>query len=145
MRKLDNTLADYLRRIGQYEPQSLGKEPRPTTEEDSLFLRDSLNRQLLFNNLLIIVAVIMLCVLFMLGVFLILYHRDSFDAVAWISGGTFAALLVIIRLLRRLWLDKSAVDLLIHASHGMSPSESAKLVTTFYFRALRARVEPEVR
>jgi len=124
-----------LRRIEQYEPQSLGKAPRSVTSEDSLFLRDSLQRQLRFNNSLIVVAVILLFGLFTLGAFLILYHRDSVNAVTVISGTTFATLLGIISFLRRLWLDKSAIDLLVQASYGLSPAESAKLVTSFYFRA----------
>ena len=136
MDNLKQTLVDYLRRIGQYEPQTLGKKPRPVTEEDNRFLRDSLNRQLRFNNIMILVAVLLLCGLFTLGAFLILYHRNSVNAVEVISGTTFAALLLIVRFLRRLWLDKSAVDLLIHASYAMSPEESAKLVTSFYFRTL---------
>jgi hypothetical protein len=148
--KLDQTLSDYLRRIEQYEPQKLGGVRRPVTEEDSRFLRESLGRQLRFGNSMIIVAVVLLCSLFFLGVFLILYHRDSLNAVGVISGGTFASLLAIIGLLRRLWLEKSAMDLLIHASKGLPPAETAKLVTSFYFAATRrkargganARVQP---
>jgi hypothetical protein len=139
MTSLEQTLASYLRRIEQYEPQSLGKTPRSVTNEDSQFLRDSLNRQLRFNNSLIVVAAILLCGLFLLGAFLIVYNRRSLDAVGVISGTTFAALLGIVAFLRRLWLDKSAMDLLIYASYGLSPAEAAKLVTTFYFKALKAR------
>lgn len=142
MPNLRQTLADYLRRIEQFEPQSLGKIQRSVTSEDNQFLRDSLKRQLSFNNSLIAVAVILLCGLFLLGAFLIVYHRDSVNAVTVISGTTFAALLGIISFLRRLWLDKSAIDLLVHASYGLSPAESAKLVTTFYFRIVERRTAP---
>lgn len=146
MPNLKQTLVDYLRRIGQYEPQSLGKESRRLTAEDNVFLRESLNRQLRFNNLMILVALVLLCALFILGVFLILYNLRSVNVVEVISGATFAAMLAMIRFLRRLWLDKSAVDLLIHASYAMSPEEAAKLVTSFYFRTqnIRGQVKAEL-
>jgi hypothetical protein len=137
---LDQTLAQYLRRIEQHEPQSLGKAPRRVTDEDNQFLRESLNRQLRFNNYVIVVAVILLCCLFLLGVFLIIHDRNSVNAVTVISGTTFAALLGIIGFLRRLWLDKSIIDLLIHATYGMSPAESAKLVTSLYFKSFDTRL-----
>ena len=145
MLRLEQTLADYLRRIGQYEPQSLGKASRPVTAEDAQFLRDSLSRQQKFNNSILIVAVILLCCLFLLGMFLIIRHRDSVSAVAVISGTTFAALLAIVRFLRRLWLDKSTMDVLLHASYGMSPAESAKLVTSFYFKTFETSAKGRAR
>lgn len=128
-------LADYLRRIEQYEPQKLGRTARPVTEEDSRFLRESLTRQLRFNNAIIIVAVVLLCCLFFLGIVLIVSHLNSLSAVAVISGATFASLLGIIGFLRRLWLEKSAMDVLIHASISLPPLETAKLITSFYFAA----------
>lgn len=131
---LDRTLASYLRRIEQYEPQSLGRPRRPVTSEDSVFLRDSLTRRLRFNNAILFVAVAMLCLLFMLGSFLLFHHRNSPNAVGIISGASFASLLGIISFLRRLWLDKSAIDLLVHATYSLPPEESAKLVTSFYFK-----------
>jgi hypothetical protein len=150
MLKLDRTLADYLadylRRIEQYESQPLGKPPRTITPEDSQFLRDTLQAQLRFNNALILAAAAMLCVLFLVGVLLIVLYRGSTTGVSIISGTTFASMLGIVRFLRRLWLDKSTMDVLICASHGMSPEETAKLVTSFYFKAVAAptRVRPAV-
>jgi len=132
---LNRILADYLRRIEQYEPQTLGTKARPVTAEDNQFLRDSLDRQVRFNNSIVTVLVVLLCSLFGLGVLLVLSHLNSINAVAVISGATFASLLGILGFLRRLWLDKSAMDLLIHASYGLPPAEAAKLVTSFYFKA----------
>jgi hypothetical protein len=139
MPSLKHALASYLRHIEQYEPQSLGKAQRSLTDEDSQFLRDSLNRQLRFNNSLIMVAVALLCGLFLLGVFLIVDHKDSVAAITVISGTTFASLMAIVAYLRRLWLDKSALDMLVYASYGLSPNEAAKLVTNFYFRVVETR------
>jgi hypothetical protein len=138
---LESILADYLRRIGQYEPQPLGKAPRPSTAEDAQFLREALTRQLRFNNSMIMVAVAMLCGLFLLEVFLIVDHRDSLKAVSVISGTAFAGLLLVVRYLRRLWLDKSAMDILILTSHSLPPAETARLVTSFYFKAIQGRIQ----
>lgn len=135
----NRALADYLRRIEQYEPQKLGRAPRPVTEEDSRFLRESLTRQLHFDSSIIVVSVVLVCCLFFLGIALILSHLNSVNAVAVISGTTFASLLGIIGFLRRLWLDKSAMDVLIHASISLPPIETAKLVTSFYFAATGAK------
>lgn len=135
-RTLEHTLASYLKTIDQLEPQSLGGRQRSLTDQDSQFLRESLTRQLRFNNSLIVVAVVLLCVLFLLAVLLILAQRNSLNAVAVISGATFSAMLAIIAFLRRLWLDKSAMDMLLYACYGLSPQEVAKLVTSFYFKAV---------
>ena len=138
---LKQTLTAYLRRIEQYEPQTLGKKARPVTAEDSQFLRDSLDRQLRFNNSIVTVSIVLLCCLFGLGIFLVLYHRNSVNAVAVISGATFASLLGIVRFLRQLWLDKSAMDILIHVSYTLPPAEAAKVVTSFYFKAAGSKAK----
>lgn len=82
----NRAMADYLRRIEQYEPQKLGRAARPVTEEDSRFLRESLARQLHFNNAIIIVTVVLLCCLSFLGIVLIVSHLSSLSAVAVISA-----------------------------------------------------------
>ncbi|KAA6461262.1 hypothetical protein DYQ86_13570 [Acidobacteria bacterium AB60] len=136
---LASTLASYLKTIDQLEPQSLGGRQRTLSDQDSQFLRASLMRQQRFNNAMIVVAVVLLCALFALAAFLLLLQRNSVNAVAVISGTTFSAMLGIIAFLRRLWLDKSAMDLLLFACQGLSPSEVANLVTSFYFKATEPR------
>jgi hypothetical protein len=130
------SLGEYLRHIGQSEPQPLGKKPRSITSEDSLFLRQTLDRQVKSNDWIIVVAVVLLIFLFLLEVFLILYNLNSIPATAVISATTFASLLGIIGYLRRLWLDKSVMNVLIHATSVIAPEDLAKLVGTLYFKGL---------
>jgi hypothetical protein len=119
----------------------LGKERRLITLQDSQFLRETLDRRTKSNTWIIIVAVGLLICLFGLEVSLILYNRDSIPATAVMSGTTFASLLIIIGYLRRLWLDKSKMDVLIHASYVIGPEELAKLVATLYYKGLDTQWE----
>jgi hypothetical protein len=137
MPSVHQSLGEYLRHIGQFDPQPLGKEPRSITLQDSQFLRETLDRRTKSNTWIIIVAVGLLICLFGLEVFLILYNRDSIT----VTATTFASLLVIVGYLRRLWLDKSKMDVLIHASCVIGPEELAKLVASLYYKGLDTQWE----
>jgi len=137
MSTLKGTLADYLRRIGQFEPQPLGQEPRQANAEDAQFLRESLLRRLRFNDSMIVVMLALLCGLFLLESYLILAHRDALTAVSVLA----AMMLGIVGYLRHLWLEKSTMDVLILSSISLPPEETARLVTAFYFKAIRLRAQ----
>ena len=134
MLSLRQSLGEYLRHIGQFEPQPLGRKPRSISSEDSQFLRETLDRHVKSSDWIIVVAVVLLVFLFVLEVFLILYNLNSIPATAVISATTFASLLGIIGYLRRLWLDKSVMNVLIHATSVIAPEDLAKLVASLYYK-----------
>jgi hypothetical protein len=138
---MKEAVRDYLRQIDQFEPQSLGKRRRPITPQDSQFLRERIGHQARINDRIIVIAVTLLVCLFGLGVSLIIYDLGSVRAEAAISGTTFASLLVVVRFLRRLWLDKSRMDLLYLATSVLGPEELAKLATSFYYDTFDRRRE----
>jgi hypothetical protein len=144
MLSMRRSLGEYLRHIGQFEPQPLGKEPRSITSEDSQFLRETLDRHVKSNDWIIIVAVVLLIFLFVLEVFLLLYNLNSIPATAVISATTFASLLGIIGYLRRLWLDKSVMNVLIHATYVIAPEDLAKLVASLYYKGFDTEWEAGV-
>jgi hypothetical protein len=144
MLSMRRSLGEYLRHIGQFEPRPLGKKPRSITSEDSQFLRETLGRQVKSNAWIIVVAVVLLVFLFALEVFLILYNLNSIPATAVISATTFASLLGIIGYLRRLWLDKSIMNVLIHATYVIAPEDLAKLVASLYYKGLDTQLEAGV-
>src|ERR1700730_15345683 len=118
---MKEAVRDYLRQIDQFEPQSLGKRRRPITPQDSQFLRERIGHQARINDRISVIAVTLLVCLFGLGVSLIIYDLGPVRAEAAISGTTFASLLVVVRFLRRLWLDKSRMDLLYLATSVLGP------------------------
>jgi hypothetical protein len=144
MPSLRQSLGEYLRHIGQFEPQPLGKEPRPITSQDSQFLREIGDRQIRFNNGIIVIAVGLLIFLFGFEVFLIVYNLDSISATAVISSTTFASLIVVIGYLRLLWLDQSKMVVLVHASYVIGPEELAKLVASLYYKNFDTQWEATV-
>jgi hypothetical protein len=85
----------------------------------------------------------LLCCLFIAGLGLVVYYRDSPERVAVLfGGGTFLSMLVIVGWLRKLWFDKRTMDLLLVLVQSMSPADAAKVLTTFYFGALSPKQLP---
>jgi hypothetical protein len=135
------SIQTYLREIGEVESKKLGDSP-------ALFapgalagpqgrVERSLREEARKTDRIVAVAVVLLCSLFVAGLGLVIYYRDSPERVAVIfGGGTFASLLGIIAWLRKLWFDKRTMDLLLVSLESMSPSDAAKVLTTFYFGAL---------
>ena len=90
-----------------------------------------------FGNVLVLICVGLSICLFGIEAFSVVSNRWSIPAETLMSGAVFASLLATIRFLRRLWLDKSKMDLLYLVSYVIAPEELARLVTSVYFGALR--------
>lgn len=137
MKKLQSAFEEYLNLIGQQGGSDLGGETRPeVTAHDNERFAGLLDEHLKFNKGLIVVAVTLLCVLFVMGMFLVYTLRASPRSIVIISGGSFLSFLIIIRWLRQLWIEKSMMDILLYAARDMPPKEAAKFLTGFYFKML---------
>ncbi len=134
MRSAEALLRDYLEASGQLTPtqKEFGRARHPATDR-TVSLRLDLATQRKFNSRIIVAAVSCLCCLFAVGLYLVIAFRNSPSTIVAIFGGTIFSLLVIVRWLRQLWLDKSLMDLLLYAADSLSPDELLKLVSTFYF------------
>ncbi len=136
---LNAIIEAYLGGIGQLDEQELGGSPNTVSAEYQQSLVASLSGQWKFNKGIIVVAISVLCAIFLLGIFLVIYYRDSPTAIAAILGGNFFSLLVIVGWLRRLWLENSTMGALLAIVEGMTPREAAKVITTWHFRAIKER------
>ena len=138
MKQVQSIYKKYLKRIGRIQEISLGAyEPQTITREDNQFFTKLLEKQLNFNRNVIIVYISMLCVLFGIGVLLIFYHLNSPEKIGLIFGGTFLSLLTIIEKLRRLWRDKSIMDITLNIAQGLPPEQTAQVIEALYFNSVR--------
>ena len=138
-RSLREALRAYVEKIGQISPP-LGAAkglPHVPDEEDSRYLQSLLAEAAKRNDTLIWLAAGLLTVLFLfcLGLILIGVDRGSGPMSLVGGGGSVFSLLIFVGWLRQLWFDKSTMTLLTFSATHLSPIDSARLVTTFYFKA----------
>jgi len=141
MKRLEAIFEEYLRLIEQQEGGKLGEKLKEVTVANNQYFAALLDEHLKFNKSIIVVAVALLCILFSVGMFLVYTLRTSPKGIIAISGGNFLSFLLVIRWLRRLWIEKSMVDVMIFVARDMSPYEAAKFLTKFYFKMLQPRRE----
>ncbi len=79
MDKFNVACEAYLKRINRLEPVHLGESKKLLIPEkkDVDYLTHLLNSDILFNNKIIKVAVLLLCILFAVSIALVIYHVDS--------------------------------------------------------------------
>jgi uncharacterized protein with PQ loop repeat len=136
----------YLQRIGRLDEEvCLGPrmdkkvvEDKDTVIQQSRLLSETLNNRFRFNNKIIIIAVVLLCILFAVGVILVFYYRDSPSVMGGVFGGTFLSLLSIISRLHKLWKEKNLMDITIGMLEGLPPEKAAEFISTIYWKQVSA-------
>ena len=88
---------------------------------------------------LILVLVVLICVLFSMGLGLVIYYRENPTRVSMVLGGNYLSLLVIVGFLRRIWLEKRTIDALLVIVESLKPAEAAKTLVDFHFRCMQAK------
>ena len=132
------TIDAYLTKTGQRDTPILGREIDHAAIKDAApSLLSQLQKSQASAGLIIFIAVGLLCALFVVGVALIFYYRNSPGTIALIFGGNFFSLLIIVFWLRRLWLEKTTIDTLMVLVSGMSTAEAAKVIVGFHFKAIK--------
>lgn len=151
MEKLTTIFEDYLKSIEQFDDKViLGssdraiqvKESTPgyfpdgpgSLERKTKSLEERLGERFKFNNGIILLAIIILCMIFVMGVFFVFYYRDSPVALGGIFGGTFLSLLSIISWLHKLWREKSVMDMTLSVIEGLPAREAAKFINTMAWK-----------
>jgi hypothetical protein len=134
----------YLWEIGEGEAKKLGEAPPAPSVQILAGAQSSLERSLQKDakrtDTIIVVAVVALCCLFVFGIVVMVYYRNSPQTIAIVfEGGSFGSMLVMVGWLRKLWFDKRTMDLLLALTQSMNPADAAKVVTSFYFGALIAK------
>jgi len=141
MESVKQIFKDFLENAGKLELIKLGSEetsraPKAGKIENVKFT-DRLKTKRTANNSIIILAVTMLFIVFLLGVFFAFYYRDKMN----VMGGAFAVLLLlltgIIRQLRSLWLEKTLMDVSIALMDDLPPEEGLKFIQVVYRKHLK--------
>lgn len=130
MKGLQVSFEAYLKSLGRIGEIPLG-EDNPTAR-NSEFLLSELKERSSSNRILAGIAVVMLIILFLIGVYLIFSYRDSPRIMAIVFGGIFASLLAVVGKLRQIWLEKFIID---HASlvlQSFSPEQAAEFILQLY-------------
>jgi hypothetical protein len=106
--------------------------------KDLTELRKAQEQQSVSGQILV-VAVATLIVVFGLQAFLVLYYRDSPRALGLLFGGQLACLFTVVNWLRRLWLDRCTLGMLVLITSEMAPKEAAQIITSWYFRTVKSK------
>lgn len=134
---LNEAVQAYLKDIGQSTAPTFGRGKLDRDPGNSKVLFERLRKSQDKADKVIVVAVACLVALFVLAVGLVLRLVDKPTTMtALLGGGNIFAILIIISWLRRLWLEKAALDTLLVLVVDLPPAEGAKLIMEFYFRTM---------
>jgi len=133
-------VSSFVDELGQARVQPLGGTTREPQPEQVRRFSGRLKRQSDRNSYLMAAAVAVLCLLFVVCVFLVVYYRHSPKTTMLVFGGNILQLIVIVAWLRRLWLDKNTMEALLIVADELPPLEAAKIITNFYFKVLTTKV-----
>ena len=122
----------------QLAPRQLGEKPVDSafTEDAKHRLQERIGREDKLNSALIIILASMLVVLFGVGVFLVVLHRNSPTLMASIFGGTCLSLLAIVDQLRRIWIQRTILDMSKGVLSGLPAEKAALFLRTQYYHLL---------
>lgn len=137
--KIEKSFEQYLSAIGRLKEESLGgeEEASPITVTNSKMMEKLLISQSKFNNNMLMVAIIGLCVIFIIDIFFIFYYKDNATALSVILGVTGLSLVGVIKWLRKLWLEKSVLDVSLAVVENLPPTEAAKFIETTYWSIIK--------
>jgi len=143
MNKITALVEDFLKDTKQLDLKKLGGEEGEITQEQISSFTESLKKSERFNKNIILLAIVLLCIIFGIGVFFIFYFRNEPKTIGILFGGTFLSLIPIITQLRKLWLNKSLMDLSINVIQNLPPKEAAKFMETLYWNMLNTKAKKE--
>jgi hypothetical protein len=135
--KLPELLELYLDRIGRRD-EHLGSG-RPVTEEDNRFLTELVASRVGGTDHFIVLALSIIGVSYAVAIFVVFYVRND----ALMLKTVFAALLTFtlasIAWLRRCWIDKSVMNILILALRELPPESAAAFVEALYRKGIQGQ------
>jgi hypothetical protein len=115
----------------------LTKEPNSNSKQDHDLFIKIIREQIKFNKNLLITFLSMLFILFGISVFLVFNNLNSPQTIGYIFGGSFLGILAILDKLRRLWREKSVMDMTLILIKKLSPQKSLKIIDTLYWSLIR--------
>jgi hypothetical protein len=137
--RLNDILKELAGALDQVNPQKMGgvaiAAEQSVVNKTSVRMSDLARK----NGYMMHVAVGLLVALFLFCIFLVIYYRAQPNTAILLVGGNALQLVVLVGWLRRLWVEKTAVETLLISIEELPPSEAAKILLGFYFRTLKAK------
>ena len=134
MNNTDGILKDFLQEAGWSGTIKAGGAHKPEVSEAlKNKLVDHLIRENKFNRIMVLTSTVMFCLIFLLGIYFALYYRDQPQTMELIFGGTFLTLLGVINALRKFWLEKCKMDLILTVVPNVPADQAAKLIETLLY------------
>jgi hypothetical protein len=145
LKKIKGIFKDYLINVGKLPDDEicLGSEnhsPKGTETSVKVItqqfrsLAKALNKEIKFNGNKLIAVIGLLCLNFAIGAYFSFHYRHQPDIMKVILGGTFSALLALIKWLHALWKEKNTVAVLMRVLGNISLTEAAEFVLGLYNR-----------
>lgn len=138
MNDVKSIFQKYLKDTQLLQLEQLGSEQKAVkvTEKEGNLLKDNLTAQMKFNNNIVVISIVLLCIIFLTGIFFVFYYRNSPSTIGVVFGGTFLSLLAIVTRLRKIWLEKSLMDVSLSVINDLPPEDAAKFIQTIYYNML---------
>ena len=137
MSKLKNIFQEFLDESKMMDFKTMGGEQLSIGNISAL--KERIIQQSKFNNTILIISVVLLCILFFLGVYFAIYHRDDPTTMSVVLGGSIFSLLGIIVWLRKLWVEKSLMDVSLAVIDDLPAEEAAKYILVMYDKMFRKK------
>jgi hypothetical protein len=139
MNSLRARLHGFLSEQGLLIPKLGGGEAPPFSDDQKRSFRRLLAEQQKFNERLLNIAVGMVVVIFFVGILFALYYRSTPSMLEVALGGNLLSILVTVRWMRKLWIEKGLVDLAYLATEEMPAEDAIRLASTIYWRLLAGK------
>lgn len=133
--KLPELLELYLNRIGRRD-KHLGPG-RPVTEEDNRFLAELVAKRVGGTDHFIILALSIIGVSYAVAIFVVFYVRNDALTLKTVFAALLTFTLASIAWLRRCWIDKSVMNILILALRELPPESAAAFVEALYRKEIK--------
>lgn len=138
MKQLKKVVEEYLERIGRLQEVQLGLGGKQSVKkEDNILLSQLLSKQVKSNEYILILAILLLCVTYLIASFFLLSHRDDASTTKIVSGSAFLLILEIVRRLRQLWIEKNVLDISLIMLRQLPPDQAANFINVLYWTFIR--------
>jgi hypothetical protein len=137
--RLNSILKEFAITVEQVTPQQMGGTAKPVGQHDLNKTSARMSELARKNGYMMHVAVGIVIALFLFCIAVVIYYRDRPNTAIMVMGGNTLQLVLLVAWLRRLWVEKTAVDTLLIAVEELPAAYAAKLLLTFYFKAVKPK------
>jgi preprotein translocase subunit SecG len=142
MKRLKSVVEEYLKDIGRLEDIKLGpSKQRMVTISDNRKLENAISQAAKLNLYMVAVAFVMMCVLFVVAVFLLYQHRSNIGVSLGGGSVAFAASFGAVFWLHRLTVENTLIQVSLSILIEMPPEQAADILSLLYWGHLKSVTE----